>query len=71
MCESGQVVGVLKGLGLKLVNEQREGLAIKLHYLAYLLHLAQQTTVDAVISKWVWGRREGGGVALLCCRTSI
>ena len=50
-CEDVQAV--LKTLGLRLVNEQREGLAVKLHYLSYLLQLARDSGVDAVITRYI------------------
>lgn len=48
-CE--EVQSVLKTLCKRLVNEKREGLSIKTHYLSYLLHLATDSGVDAVIAR--------------------
>ena len=52
LVESSKViVSVLKTLGLRLVNDQRDGLAFKLHYLSHLLQLAKEHGVDAVVAK--------------------
>lgn len=50
---AADVTSVLKTLALRLVNEQREGLAVKMHYLAYLTQLARDNGADRVVKKWV------------------
>ena len=45
------VVSVLKTLGLRFVNEQREGLALKLHYLSYFIQLACDHGNDAILKR--------------------
>ena len=53
LASCGDVQAVLKTLGLRLINEQREGLAVKLHYLSYLMQLARESGVDAVVTRHV------------------
>ena len=53
MSSHSDVTSVLKTLSLRLINEQREELALKLHYLSYLIELAHNYGTDAVIKKYI------------------
>ena len=48
---SSQVCHALRTLSLQLINKQLEGLALKAHYLAYLVDLAHKHGSSRVISK--------------------
>lgn len=49
--QCSDVVSVLSALGLRLLNEQKEGLALKLHYLSHFIQLAHDHGVDEVIRR--------------------
>lgn len=48
---AADVIIVLQTLSRRLVDEQREGLAVKLHYLVYLIQLAQSHGANSVIAR--------------------
>lgn len=52
MDSAADVMTVLQTLSKRLVDEQREGLAVKLHYLAYLIQLAHSHGADTVLTRY-------------------
>lgn len=46
-----QICHALQTLSLQLINQQREGQALKAHYLSYLVDLAHKHSIAAVIRK--------------------
>ena len=59
MDSASDVISVLQALSRRLVDEQREGLALKLHYLGYLVQLAQKHGADNVIGRYVYTQGVG------------